>query len=64
MNKTKILTDTQIKERYERCLKEKLCFISLEPLDFANDGTHITFVLDNITPIVHKKYLPTYYKKV
>ena len=41
MNKPKILTDAQIKERYEMCLKKQLCFISLQPLDFVNDGTHI-----------------------
>lgn len=62
MPNQKILTDNQIKERYEMCLKNKLCFISLQPLDFVNDGTHIAFVLDGITPIVHRKYLKTYYK--
>ena len=62
MNKPKILTDAQIKERYEMCLKKQLCFISLQPLDFVNDGTHIAFVLDGIAPIVDRKYLSTYYK--
>lgn len=61
MNKSKFLTDEQIKERYKKCLSENRCFVSLEPLDFVNDGTHITFILEGITPIVHKKYLKTYY---
>lgn len=62
MPKQNFLTDIQIKERYKMCLENKLCFISLQPLDFVNDGTHIEFILNEIAPIVHRKYLKTYYK--
>lgn len=62
MAERKSLTDKQITARYNKCVNEQLCFISLKPL--PKEEETVIQPIGNLMPPVNRKYLKPYYDSI